>query len=152
MCIRDRNDGTFMLVGGATSFFHEARAYDQPLYNFFKTWNLDALSGGQIDQLLLRRAAADKRTDFESQLKQNEARIKVLHYFTGGNPRLVLMLYRIIASSDLIDVRRGLEKLLDEMTPYYLSLIHISHRSRSRAFRRRRHVAERMRYDCFAAR
>ena len=30
------NDGTLMLVGGATTFFHEARAYDQPLYNFFK--------------------------------------------------------------------------------------------------------------------
>jgi len=113
------NDGTFMLVGGATSFFHEARAYDQPLYNFFKTWNLDALDGGQIDQLLLRRAAVDKRTDFEHQLEQNETRIKVLHYFTGGNPPLVLMLYRIIASSDLIDVRRGLEKLLDEVTPSY---------------------------------
>ena len=117
------NDGTFMLVGGATSFFHEARAYDQPLYNFFKTWNLDSLDGDQINQLLLRRAEADKRADFEHQLKQNEARIKVLHYFTGGNPRLVLMLYRIIASSDLIDVRRGLEKLLDEVTPYYKAKI-----------------------------
>jgi hypothetical protein len=117
------NDGTFMLVGGATSFFHEARAYDQPLYNFFKTWNLDALDGGQINQLLLRRAEADKRTDFEQQLQKNEARIKVLHYFTGGNPRLVLMLYRIIASSDLIDVQRGLEKLLDEVTPYYKAKI-----------------------------
>ena len=117
------NDGTFVLVGGATAFFHEARAYDQPLYNFFKTWNLDALEGGQIDQLLLKRAEADKRTGFEQQLKQNEARIKVLHYFTGGNPRLVLMLYRIIVSSDLIDVRRGLEKLLDEVTPYYKAKI-----------------------------
>ena len=117
------NDGTFMLVGGATSFFHEARAYDQPLYNFFKMWNLDALDGGQINQLLLRRAEADKRKDFEQQLKQNEARIKVLHYFTGGNPRLVLMLYRIIVSSDLIDVQRGLEKLLDEVTPYYKAKI-----------------------------
>ena len=117
------NDGTFMLVGGATSFFYEARAYEQPLYNFFKTWNLDALDGGQIDQLLLKRAEADKRTDFEHQLQKNQARIKVLHYFTGGNPRLVLMLYRIIASSDLIDVRRGLEKLLDEVTPYYKAKI-----------------------------
>ena len=42
----------------------------------------------------------------------------MLHYFTGGNPRLVLMLYRIVASSDLIDVQRGLEKLLDAVTPY----------------------------------
>jgi tetratricopeptide (TPR) repeat protein len=117
------NDGTFMLVGGATSFFHEARAYDQPLYNFFRTWNLDSLDGEQINQLLLRRAEADKRPDFDRQLQQNEARIKVLHYFTGGNPRLVLMLYRIIASSDLIDVRRGLEKLLDEVTPYYKAKI-----------------------------
>src|ERR1017187_4147382 len=117
------NDGTFMLVGGATSFFHEARAYDQPLYNFFRTWNLDALDSGQINQLLRRRAAADNCTDFEQQLQKNEARIKVLHYFTGGNPRLVLMLYRIIASSDLIDVGRGLEKLLDEVTPYYKAKI-----------------------------
>ena len=117
------NDGTFMLVGGATSFFHEARAYDQPLYNFFRTWNLDSLDGDQINQLLLRRAAADNRADFDRQLQQNEARIRVLHYFTGGNPRLVLMLYRIIASSGLIDVRRGLEKLLDEVTPYYKAKI-----------------------------
>jgi tetratricopeptide (TPR) repeat protein len=117
------NDGTFMLIGGATSFFHEARAYDQPLYNFFRTWNLDSLDGDQINQLLLRRAAADKQTDIEHQLQRNESRIRVLHYFTGGNPRLVLMLYRIIASSDLIDVRRGLEKLLDEVTPYYKAKI-----------------------------
>ena len=117
------NDGTFMLVGGAASFFHEARAYDQPLYNFFKIWHLEALEGDQINQLLLHRAAADNRTDFEQQLRKNEARIKVLHYFTGGNPRLVLMLYRIIASSDLVDVRRGLEKLLDEVTPYYKAKI-----------------------------
>jgi len=117
------NDGTFMLVGGATSFFHEARAYDQPLYNFFGTWNLDSLDGEQINQLLLRRAEADNRTDFERQLQQDEARIRTLHYFTGGNPRLVLMLYRIIASPDFIDALRGLEKLLDEVTPYYKAKI-----------------------------
>ena len=34
------NDGTMMLIGGATTFFKEARAYDQPLYNFFKIYDL----------------------------------------------------------------------------------------------------------------
>src|SRR5216684_4542411 len=33
------------------------------------------------------------------------------------------MLYRIVASSDFGDVRRGLEKLLDEVTPYYKAKI-----------------------------
>jgi tetratricopeptide (TPR) repeat protein len=117
------NDGTFMLVGAATSFFKEARQYDQPLFNFFRTYNLDSLNSPQIDDLLRQRAAVDGRANFDALLKQNEARIKVLHYFTGGNPRLVLMLYRIVASSDFGDVRRALEKLLDEVTPYYKAKI-----------------------------
>jgi tetratricopeptide (TPR) repeat protein len=117
------NDGIFMLVGTATSFFKEARQYDQPLFNFFRTYNLDSLNSPQIDDLLRQRAAVDKRANFDELLKQNEARIKVLHYFTGGNPRLVLMLYRIVASSDFGDVRRALEKLLDEVTPYYKAKI-----------------------------
>jgi DNA-binding transcriptional ArsR family regulator len=117
------NDGTFMLVGAATSFFKEARQYDQPLFNFFRTYNLDSLNSLQIDDLLRQRAVVDQRADFDALLKQNEARIKVLHYFTGGNPRLVLMLYRIVASSDFGDVRRALEKLLDEVTPYYKAKI-----------------------------
>ena len=119
------NDGTFMLVGTATSFFKEARAYEQPLYNFFKTYDLTALSGDQVDQLLRRRAAADQNAGFEEQMKRNAGRIRVLRYFTGGSPRLVLMLYRIVASEEPVDVKRGLEKLLDEVTPYYKAKIEI---------------------------
>ena len=47
----------------------------------------------------------------------------MLEYFTGGNPRLVLMMYRVVTQSELSDVRRGLEKLLDEVTPYYKAKI-----------------------------
>jgi DNA-binding MarR family transcriptional regulator len=117
------NDGTIMLAGAATSFFKEARSYDQPLYNFFRVWNLEALDSTVVDVLLTQRASVDKLPDFEQRLRENRTRINVLHYFTGGNPRLILMLYRIIASSDFTDVRRSLEKLLDEVTPYYKAKI-----------------------------
>jgi tetratricopeptide (TPR) repeat protein len=113
------NDGTVMLIGGATTFFREARAYDQPLYNFFKILNLDNLRFAQMQDLLRRRAEIDKLENFEETLKANEGRLRVLEYFTGGNPRLVLMLYRVVSQSDISEVRRGLEKLLDEATPYY---------------------------------
>jgi tetratricopeptide (TPR) repeat protein len=113
------NDGTVMLIGGATTFFREARAYDQPLYNFFKILNLDNLRFAQMQDLLRRRAEIDKVEDFEKTLKANEGRLRVLEYFTGGNPRLVLMLYRVVSQSDISEVRRGLEKLLDEATPFY---------------------------------
>ncbi len=117
------NDGTLMLVGGATTFFKEARAYDQPLYNLFKIYNLNNLDSDQIRDLLRRRAELDNLKDFDETLRANESRIRVLEYFTEGNPRLVLMLYRIITHSDISEVRRGLEKLLDEVTPYYKAKI-----------------------------
>ncbi|MFN2454811.1 MAG: tetratricopeptide repeat protein [Pyrinomonadaceae bacterium] len=117
------NDGTLMIIGGATTFFHEARAYDQPLYNFFKIYNLDNLKFAQMQDLLRKRAAIDEIPNFEEVLKANHSRLRVLEYFTGGNPRLVLMLYRVITQSDISEVRRGLEKLLDEVTPYYKSKV-----------------------------
>lgn len=113
------NDGTIMLIGGATTFFREARAYDQPLYNFFKIIHLDNLKFEEMQDLLRQRAELDALPNFEATLRANRTRLKVLQYFTGGNPRLVLMLYRIINSSEVVDVKRGLEQLLDQVTPYY---------------------------------
>lgn len=113
------NDGALMIVGCALSFFDEARSYEKPLYNFFKTYDLAKLKFEQIQELLLRRAQLDGVENFEETLKANKSRLRVLEYFTGGNPRLVLMLYRVITQSDISEVSRGLEKLLDEVTPYF---------------------------------
>jgi tetratricopeptide (TPR) repeat protein len=119
------NDGTMMLVGGSTIFFKEARAYDQPLYNLFKIYNLNGLNSEQVEDLLRRRARIDGLENFEEILRANRSRLRVLEYFTGGNPRLVLMLYRVLTHSDISEVRRGLEKLLDEVTPYYKAKIEV---------------------------
>ena len=117
------NDGSIMMIGGAASFFHEARSYDQPLYNFFKPYNLEVLQSDQVEQLLRRRAKRDGFKDFGARLDAKRARFKALEYFAGGFPRLVLMLYRVVTLSDLTDVRAGLEKLLDEVTPYYKAYV-----------------------------
>ena len=117
------NDGTMMFVGASTTFFKEMRAYEEPLYNFFKIYDLNGLNSEQIEDLLRRRAKLDGIENFEEILRANRTRLRVLEYFTGGNPRLVLMLYRVITQSQITEVRRGLEKLLDEVTPYYKAKI-----------------------------
>jgi predicted RNA binding protein with dsRBD fold (UPF0201 family) len=119
------NDGTFMLVGAAATYFGQARSYQQPLYNFFKIYNLDALDTAQVEDLLTRRAALDARANFAEVLRRNAARLRALEYFTAGNPRLVLMLYRIAAQAATIEVRQGLEKLLDEVTPYFKAKVEL---------------------------
>lgn len=113
------NDGTLMIIGTATTFFHEARDYDQPLYNFFKIYNLESMKYPQIEDILRQRAKFDQIPNFEDKLKTNINRLRVLEHFTAGNPRLVLMLYRVLVMTDISDIRQGLESLLDEVTPYY---------------------------------
>lgn len=117
------NGGTLQIIGGATTFFHEARSYDQPLYNFFRLYHLEELSFEEMQNLLRQRAAADGTPNFEAILQANTTRLRVLRYFTGGNPRLVLMLYRVVMDSQVVEVREALEKLLDEVTPYYKAKI-----------------------------
>jgi len=117
------NDGTVMLIGTASAFFREARAYEQPLYNFFKIHHLDPLQPGEIRELLRARAAADGQPSVDDFLEKNRARLRVLEHFTGGNPRLVLMLYRVVVRAEVTEVLHDLEKLLDEVTPYYKAKI-----------------------------
>jgi DNA-binding transcriptional ArsR family regulator len=113
------NDGTVMLIGCAPTYFYEIQNYEQPLYNFFKLFNLNDLKFPDIEELLRRRAELDEFSDIEGLLQKNRSHIKSLEAFTGGNPRLVLMLYRIISNSDMIEVTKGFGKLLDNITPYY---------------------------------
>lgn len=113
------NDGFLMIIGAAPSFFKEASAYDEPLYNFFKIERLERLTFDEMLALLRQRALADGRPDFERVLAANVPRLRVLEYFTGGNARLVLMLYRVVSRSDVAEVRGGLDLLLDQVTPYY---------------------------------
>ncbi|GAB6139806.1 hypothetical protein JCM14076_05350 [Methylosoma difficile] len=119
------NDGTVMLVGSAVKYFKQARSYDQPLYNFFKTFDLNPLSFEQTQALLLRRAEEDGIAHFADTLQANIVRQRVLYHFTQGIPRLVLMLYRVLMESDVSAVRQALEKLLDEVTPYYKARIEV---------------------------
>ena len=117
------NDGTFMLIGAAPAHFREISHYESPLYNFFQVFHLEELEFEQILELLRQRAAADNISDYEEVLRANAVKLKVLRYFTGGNPRLILMLYRVVSQSQVGQVREGLEKLLDEVTPYYKAKI-----------------------------
>ena len=113
------NYGTVMFIGCAPSYFHQIQDYQQPLYNFFKIFNLNDLKFPDIEDLIRRRAEIDDIPNIEELLQKNRTRIKALETFTGGNPRLVLMLYRIIIRSDMTEVRTGLERLLDAVTPFY---------------------------------
>jgi tetratricopeptide (TPR) repeat protein len=112
-------DASMFIMGGATTFLKNTGANNHDLHDLFKIYFLDDLKFEQTQNLLRSRAEMDQLPDFDERLRANNGRLRALKYFTGGNPRLVLMLYRVVSQTDITEVRLALEKLLDQVTPYY---------------------------------
>ena len=95
-----------LMIGTAPTLFDSVTNHDCPLYNFFETIWLRDLDFSQARELLSKYARLDNRNDILNEIERREARIRTIHSLTGGNPRLLLALYHIIAEDD-IHVDRG---------------------------------------------
>lgn len=110
-----RNDGRLMLVAAsATGAFD--RDYDRPLYRAFK-------------EVTLRPWSLEETIDFFNRQRQavglppldgvKLARAKAVAHFIGGTPRLATLLGEALLGDDVIKAADLLNRLVDELTPYY---------------------------------
>ncbi len=113
------NENFMVLIGAAPTYFDEISKYDKPLYNFFKIINLDELDEPQVEELIKKRAEFDENFELIEKLEKYKPKIKALKHLTGGNPRLILMIYQILSLSEFSEVKSYLNELLDDLTPYY---------------------------------
>ena len=107
------------LICTSPTFLNEVTEPEAPFFEFFDVKFLDELSRGQTEALMRKRAQLDGNTSFLSYLEQFRSRIFALYHFTGGNPRLTLMLYELLANRAITDVKGQLDMLLNELTPFY---------------------------------
>ena len=112
-----------MLIGGATRYFDEITNLDRPFFEFFRCFELRALSAEEMKESLLALAEIRGDAEVTASLGKRDGTLKALHLLTGGNPRLVKTFYRLLRDSLQGDVRADLEKLLDEYTPYFKAIV-----------------------------
>jgi len=111
-------DGPFiMIVGTAVKMFEALRVYDEAFFNYFCPVPLDRLDDAQVAAVLFRRAEYDGNEEFDAQYERHKGRIKAISRLTGGNPRMVLMLYEALAHGNLASTVETLRALVDELTP-----------------------------------
>jgi len=113
------SEDIFMLIGTAPTLFGAVRNYEAPFYNFFETIWLQEIEVAQVKELIEKRLKLDGRDELLGKLDDYEGRLRAIVHLTGGNPRLILSLYRIFTESEILEVERDFIKLLDEMTPYF---------------------------------
>lgn len=91
----------------------------EPFFDFFDVQILEDLSETLTLDLVKKNLKADKRTDLLGGFDALRPKIKALHTMTGGNPRLIMMLYELIAYDNILEVKAQFQKLLDGITPFY---------------------------------
>lgn len=121
LLLEDRSP--ILLVATAVRTLPELQAYEEALFGHFLPVPLDGLNDDQLRQLLFRRAEFDGVKDFAARYKANPGAIAALNRMTGGNPRLALMLYEILAVGAVDSITRTLDELLDGLTSLYKDLI-----------------------------
>lgn len=109
----------FMMVGGAPTLFKTLTDYDKPFYHFFDSIRLEELSRKEVKELLKQKLKLNNKKEQLDQIEDREDRLDALIHLTGGNPRLVISLYKIVVEAEIPDVEENFKQLIDELTPYF---------------------------------
>lgn len=92
---------------------------------FFSTTTLEPLTEQELTACLTR--LAQRRGDPGKQVLKTIAsqphRLRVLHNLTGGNPRILVLIYQLLERADGASAFEDLSALLDQLTPYYKAKI-----------------------------
>lgn len=118
-----QSEDALLLIGSATTIFDALHDHSHPFYHFFHIRRLNELSYENIKTLVLNLLAGYGKEEQAKIIMANEARLKVLHAFTGGNPRMAVFLSDILktdVNEEMIDI---MDRILDELTPYFEAII-----------------------------
>lgn len=109
-----------ILICTSPTFLNAVTKPEEPLFEFFETKFLEELSPVEQQEMLRKIALLENNTDFiEHYLDKLKPQLQALYHFTGGNPRLTIMLYDLVANQHISDVKDELDGLLDKLTPFY---------------------------------
>jgi Flp pilus assembly protein TadD len=106
-------------VGASSRALEALYEHGRAFYDYFQVQDLRGLSDAEMFALLRRLAveAGDQRV--QQLIEEKAGRVRALRVLTGGNPRTLILLYRVLSEGPDGDVQRDIEQLLDLYTPLY---------------------------------
>ncbi|KAA0122066.1 hypothetical protein CIW48_20200 [Methylobacterium sp. P1-11] len=110
-----------IMIGASTHALTQAADRNEAFYEFFHPVYLDPLSAQETEQCM--RAFAIRGGEHGGNvlriLDSQPERLNTLHRLTGGNPRVLALIYRLLGTGESDAAMADLELLLDQVTPYY---------------------------------
>lgn len=107
------------LVGASPVYFPGLYNTKSPLYEFFDIQILEDMTEELTLEMIRKNLEWEGRKDILKDFDTLIPKIQSLHTMTGGNPRLIMILYELIAHDNILDVKLQFQKLLDQISPFY---------------------------------
>lgn len=108
-----------LLIGATNQAIESTLRYDQAFYDFFRIHHLDGLDETQTFEVMRHLAAIAKQPRVLEVIEHEPGRIQAVRLLSGGNPRMLVLLFNLLAQGTEGDARTDLERLLDQLTPLY---------------------------------
>jgi tetratricopeptide (TPR) repeat protein len=110
-------EGFLMLIATSVKLFQDIYGYDKGFFHFFSPVELPELSQEEVAEMLRRLGQADDNAEFLSRLERSKVNVRTLSVLTGGNPRLITMLYHILAQREMGEPVQALWETVAGLTP-----------------------------------
>lgn len=114
-----------VVIGAATQPLTRGADRNGPFYEFFHPDELPPLEEKELEDCMV--ALADRRGDpgqrVKEVLRKEPGRLKTLYRLTGGNPRVLTLIYLLFERTDTETIFQDLDSLLDQVTPFYKARI-----------------------------
>ena len=108
-----------LFAASAASYFKSSGDIDLPFYDFFRIFRLERFDRDEMLAVLHKLAETRKDKHVLQTLSEQPERIDSLRILTGGNPRLIKMIYRLLQEGGTGTAQRDLDRLLEDCTPYF---------------------------------
>ena len=118
-----QSEDALLLIGSATTVFTALHDHSHPFYHFFHIRRLQELSFEDIKTLVGNLLSGHDKQERARIMTENEARLRVIHSFTGGNPRMAVFLSDILKTDINEEMIQIMDRILDELTPYFEAII-----------------------------
>ena len=123
-----QHDRHTLLLATSPTRFKQLTSGAEPMYELFQIHTLEEFDREQMGQMLQMRAEYDIESGGQKQageaalriLRQQPGKVDTMYELTGGNPRIIEQLYRLVCSSrEALHIEHEFLHLLEELTPYF---------------------------------
>lgn len=112
-----------LIIGTATTVFNALHDHSHPFYHFFHVRRLKDLEFEDMKTLITDILSQREKAESKAFISEEYARLKALHSFAGGNPRLAVFLADILSTEFPGEMIEIMDRTLDELTPYFESIL-----------------------------